>query len=176
MNLRTPLTNIKGAVDILERTSSDNSKYIEIIKRNSDHLIKLVVDLLDYSRLEAGHLELNLEKTPVAELAQDAIIAVEAESQKKHVKISTNLEGLILKIDRDRIYQVLTNLLANAIRFSPVNGVISVEAKGIDETQVIIAVQDQGPGIDEKYRKDIFQKFYQAPLPKNSEMKKGSLG
>ena len=174
--LRTPLTNIKGAVDILERTSSDNSKYIEIIKRNSDHLIKLVVDLLDYSRLEAGHLELNLEKTPVAELAQDAIIAVEAESQKKHVKISTNLEGLILKIDRDRIYQVLTNLLANAIRFSPVNGVISVEAKGIDETQVIIAVQDQGPGIDEKYRKDIFQKFYQAPLPKNSEMKKGSSG
>jgi len=97
------LTNIKRAVDILERTSSDNSKYIEIIKRNSDHLIKLVVELLDYSRLEAGHLELKLEKTPVEELVQDAIIAVEAEAQKKYVKISAKLEGLILTIDRDRI-------------------------------------------------------------------------
>lgn len=174
--LRTPLTNIKGAVDILERTSSDNLKYIEIIKRNSDHLIKLVVDLLDYSRLEAGHLELKFEKTLAEELVEDTIIAIEAEAQKKYVKISVEVEGLILKIDRDRIYQVLTNLLANAIRFSPVNGAISVEAKRLDENQVIISVQDEGIGIDEKYRKDIFRKFYQAPLPTDSNIKKGSSG
>ncbi len=174
--LRTPLTNIKGAVDILERTSSENSKYVKIIKRNSEHLIKLVVDLLDYSRLEAGRLELELSRTSLRDLLNDAIIAEEAQAQEKHIKISLKTEELILKVDRDRIYQVLTNLLANAIRFSPLNGVITVDAKVLDDSRAVITIQDQGPGIDEKYREAIFQKFYQAPLPEGSKIKKGSSG
>lgn len=174
--LRTPLTNIKGAVDILERTSSDNSKYIEIIRRNSEHLIKLVADFLDYSRLEMGHLELKLEKTPLEDLVQDAIIGVKVEAQKKCVTISTQVAGLLLKIDRDRIYQVLTNLLANAIRFSPIDGVIIVKAKALDDALALITIQDSGPGVDEKYVEDIFRKFFQAPLPKDYKIRKGSSG
>jgi signal transduction histidine kinase len=174
--LRTPLTNIKGAVDILERISSDNSKYIEIIKRNSEHLVKLVVDLLDYSKLEAGHLELKRERTPLAQLVCDAIVAEDAEAQKKCVKVSTSLEELILNVDRDRIYQVITNLLSNAIRFAPQNSLIIVEGTALNQNQAVISVQDEGPGIDENYQEAIFRKFYQAPLPKESGFKKGSSG
>ncbi|MGC8658804.1 MAG: ATP-binding protein [Desulfomonilaceae bacterium] len=174
--LRTPLTNIKGAVDIMERTSNDSSKYVEIIKRNSEHLIKLVVDLLDYSRIEAGRLELELGKTRLKELLSDVVVAEEAQSQKKNLIISIETEELILEVDRDRIYQVLTNLLANAIRFSPVGGIISIEAKAVHDSEAMITINDQGPGIDEKYREAIFQKFYQAPIPQNSMIKKGSSG
>ena len=173
---RTPLTNIKGAVDILERISINDPKYLNIIKRNSDQLIKLVVDLLDYSRIEAGHLELKLENTSLRQLVEDSIVAVEAEAQKKSVKFSLDVDELILNVDRDRIYQVLTNLFSNAIRYSPVDGVIHVQAGPLDEFRAVISVNDEGPGIEEKYREAIFRKFYQAPIPKDSFVRKGSSG
>ena len=174
--LRTPLTNIKGAVDIMERISSDNSKYIEIIKRNSEHLVKLVVDLLDYSKLEAGRLELKPEQTPLIQLVCDAIVAEEPEAQKKEVRVSTKLEELILNVDRDRIYQVITNLLSNAIRFAPLNSLITVEARALNKKQAIISIRDEGPGIDQNYHEAIFRKFYQAPVPNEQGFKKGSSG
>jgi signal transduction histidine kinase len=174
--LRTPLTNIKGAVDILERISSNDPKYLNIIKRNSDHLIRLVVDLLDYSRIEAGHLELKLENTSLRQLVEDSVIAVEAEAQKKSVKFSVKVDELILNVDRDRIYQVLTNLFSNAIRYSPVDGSILVQAGSLDESLAVISVHDEGPGIEEKYREAIFRKFYQAPIPKESGVRRGSSG
>ncbi|MDQ1285173.1 MAG: two-component system, NarL family, sensor histidine kinase BarA [Thermodesulfobacteriota bacterium] len=173
---RTPLTNIKGAVDILERISSNDPKYLNIIKRNSDHLIRLVIDLLDYSRIEAGHLELKLENTSLRQLVEDSVIAVEAEAQKKLVKFSVKVDELILNVDRDRIYQVLTNLFSNAIRYSPVDGSILVQAGSLDESLAVISVHDEGPGIEEKYREAIFRKFYQAPIPKESGVRRGSSG
>ncbi len=162
--LRTPLTSIKGAVDILARKGScPEPAYIDIIKKNTDYLIRTIVDFLDYSRLEAGRLELERENTDLAKLAAEVIAARRTEALKKKLRIDLLPKGCCtVSIDRHRIYQVLSNLLANAIKFSPVGGKISVVIEEKDN-YLHVHVMDQGPGIDRKYHRAVFEKFFQVP-------------
>ncbi len=119
--LRTPLTSIKGATDILARKSSFGyPEYLDIIKRNTDHLIKIVADFLDYSRIQAGQLELDVSEASLKEVAEDAIISQKALAQKRSVNLELDApEDRVLMFDPRAIYQVMSNLLSNAIKFSP---------------------------------------------------------
>lgn len=176
--LRTPLTNIKGAADTLDRKAScDDPVYLDIIKRNTDHLIRVVVDFLDYSKIESGKLELDLEEASLKEVAEDAILSQKAVAQKRSVELVLEApEDLRLVFDKQRIYQVLTNLLSNAVRFSPSGGTVFVKIDQSDDKIVEVNVQDSGSGIDERYHEAIFKKFYQVGGQENATIHKGSSG
>jgi len=175
--LRTPLTSIKGAVDTLERKSScSDPVYLDIIKRNSNHLNKIVVDFLDFSKLEAGQLDFNFEQASLKDVAEDAMLSQQAVAQKKSVDLILDVdEDLVIRVDHQRIYQVLINLLSNAIKFSPDHGTVTVKLESIDH-KVQVSVQDQGPGMDPKYHAAFFEKFYQAPEHNRDKILRGSSG
>jgi len=176
--LRTPLTSIKGAADILDRKGScEDPLYLGIIKRNTDHLIKIVVDFLDYSRIESGQLELELERTVLGPVVEDAILSQKADAQKKSLDLVLESENDVkLTFDRQRIFQVLTNLISNALKFSPENGTITVRISPSAENVVRISIEDEGPGIDKNYHRAIFEKFYQILNHENTGIHKGSSG
>ena len=175
--LRTPLTGIKGATDILARKAScEEPGYIEIIRRNADHLIKIVVDCMDYSRIEAGQLEMRIEENSIRSTVEEAILSHRAQARERSVDVS--LQGNDdppMRFDRQRIYQVLINLLSNAIRFAPDGGnvVVSIHADAAEST---VCVTDNGIGIDPKYHEAIFDKFYQVPDKSGKIQHKGTSG
>jgi len=175
--LRTPLTSIKGAADILARKASRGDPiYIDIIKRNADHLIKSVVDFLDYSKIEAGQLELVLERSSIVSVAEDAILSQKALAAGRSINIALEAANdPYLNFDRQRIFQVITNLLSNAVKFSPDRGDVALTIQS-EDGEVTVCVQDDGPGIDEGFHEAIFRKFYQVPDPKATAIHKGSSG
>jgi signal transduction histidine kinase len=174
--LRTPLTNIKGAADILVRKAScEDPEYLDIIKRNADHLTKIVLDFLDYSKMEAGRLELDREIAPLRIVADEAILAHKAEAVKKGVNITLHCsEDISCFFDMRRIFQVFTNLLSNSIKFSPENETIKVKVNNKDGDWVTITVADNGPGIESGYHEAIFNKFCQ--LGDRKDLHEGSAG
>ncbi len=176
--LRTPLTNIKGAADILDRKAScGDPTYLDIIKRNTDHLIKVAIDFLDYSKIESGKLELDLEEASLKDVAEDAVLSQNVVAQKRSVELVLEVpEDLRMVFDKQRIYQVLTNLLSNAVKFSPPGNKVFVRINASDGESAEVCVQDSGPGIEEKYHEAIFKKFYQVGGQQDSKIHKGSSG
>lgn len=176
--LRTPLTSIKGAADILTRKSSCSDPiYLDIIKKNTDHLIRTILDFLDYSRIEAGRLELDMSNESLTDIIQEVIDALKAEAMERQLIIDfdpkKDFEALV---DRYRIYQVISNLMANAIKFSYEKGRISVSIAA-SEKELIVSVADEGIGIDPEYHQIIFKKFQQAPRSDvMGDFQKGSSG
>ncbi len=175
--LRTPLTSIKGAADLLRRkVSCEDPMYLDIIGRNTDHLIKIVVDFLDYSKIEAGRLDLDRTKGSVSAVAEEAILAHEAEAAKRAVEIVLHTDSeAVTSFDRHRIYQVMINLLSNAIKYSPDRSKIDVAVKAHDHS-VLVTVEDRGPGISPEHHEAIFRKFYQASPQGSPRINIGSSG
>ena len=175
--LRTPLTSIKGAADILARKGScDDPSYVDIIKRNTEHLVKTVQDFLDYSKIESGQLDLNVEKGSLKAVAEDALLSYKALAQKKAVKLVLDVkDDPEVAFDQERIYQVLTNLLSNAVKFSPENGTVILRIF-LKNGNIHVSVEDDGPGIEKKYHAAVFEKFYQVPDRKANRIHKGSSG
>jgi signal transduction histidine kinase len=175
--LRTPLTAIKGAADIISRKyPSESPQYVEIIRRNTDHLTKLVVDFLDYSKIETGHLELDLKEYSIRDIIDEALKSSESEASRKSVIFVNNADDIRFCFDSTRMFQVMTNLLSNAVRFSPENGKITLTAEKTGEGQVKVVVEDQGPGVPREHQDDIFRKFYQIMDEKGYSFHKGSSG
>jgi signal transduction histidine kinase len=175
--LRTPLTSIKGAADIMARKASLDPEYLDIIKRNADHLIKIVVDFLDFSKIEAGQLDLDLQQNSAREVAEEAILSQKAIAMKNSVELALATDGHAQHVfDRQRIYQVFVNLLSNAIRFSPEGGTVTVRLSSSPDGGVEAAVEDQGPGIETKYHTAIFKKFYQVDDHVGKKIHEGSSG
>jgi signal transduction histidine kinase len=175
--LRTPLTSIKGATDLMRRkVSCDDPVYLDIIGRNADHLIKIVVDFLDYSKIEAGRLDLNLNRGSVSSVAEEAILAQEADAARRSINMRLNADSeAVATFDHQRIYQVMINLLANAVKYSPNGSTIEVDVSTEDHS-VLVGVQDHGPGISFEHQEAIFQKFYQAPSEGSKQINIGSSG
>ncbi|MFL5379173.1 MAG: ATP-binding protein [Myxococcales bacterium] len=164
--LRTPLTSIKGSMAlVLDGSSLDEEtrELVEVTKRNADRLVRLVNDILDVSKIEAGRLELDPAPTDVAALCAEAVQGIDGFAKKVGVTVKSALaDGLPpVRADRDRIVQVLTNLLSNALKFSPKAGSVDllVEQKG---NVVRFEVRDRGPGIPEDFRAKLFTRFAQS--------------
>ena len=175
--LRTPLTAIKGAADIISRKSPNQSpQYLEIIKRNADHLTKLVVDFLDFSKIEDGQIELDAKESSLREIVEAAIKSFESESSAKSLSVICDMDDARFSFDSTRMFQVMTNLLSNAIRFSPHGGIINIAGEKLNDGIYRVSVQDQGQGILEKFHKDIFRKFYQVKEGVSASLQKGSSG
>jgi signal transduction histidine kinase len=175
--LRGPMSNIKGAAALLSRKlQGGEATYLEIINNNIEHLSKVVLDFLDYSKIESGRLELNLVPQPVGHVVDRAVEAMTPQAQMNLINIRKKGQmDLMAFYDFLRIYQVITNLLSNALRYSPTSSqiIISMEAR---DNQALISVIDRGPGIDPAHQEFIFKKFYQAPPPVGQTTQKGSSG
>jgi signal transduction histidine kinase/DNA-binding response OmpR family regulator len=166
--LRTPLTSISGSLGLLAGGIAGElppkaTRLIDIAKLNSERLVRLINDILDLEKAESGRLEFRLEPHRVKQIVLHAIDLNRAYAQGFGVSIELDPrsdEASVL-VDRDRLVQVLTNLLSNAAKFSPSGGAITVQISN-ENDGVCIAVTDQGPGIPEEFQTRIFQKFAQA--------------
>jgi len=165
--LRTPMTSIKGSVDLIlsgfaGETSPEMQELLEIAQKSCDRLVRLVNDILDLSKIEAGQLKLNVERLDLTEIAVRAVCAVKSLADKTEVRLKVDrpLPLPHVEADPDRIEQAITNLLSNAVKFSPPKGEVTVELSS-DDIWVQCAVRDQGVGIAEKDLHRIFGKFQQ---------------
>ncbi|HWP33061.1 MAG TPA: HAMP domain-containing sensor histidine kinase [Solirubrobacterales bacterium] len=162
--LRSPLTSVQGFAELLmlerERLSPKQADTVEIILDNTRHLVRLLNDLLDLARSDAGRLTIKPAPTDAAALVEDAVRTIRSQTETKgqslHLQIEPNLPQI--DVDRDRIRQVLVNLLTNAHEYCPQGAAIAVTAER-DDGEVQIAVSDDGPGMAEDQLEHIFERF-----------------
>jgi signal transduction histidine kinase len=168
--LRTPLTSIKSLVDNLLDgvTGSLNEKqqhYASRIQFNADQLARMLNELLDLSRIEGGKMELRPAILSLQELLGDLMEVFQPLAKRKAVMIEVcSMENMPkVRADRDKLYEVLANLLENAIKFTPSEGRVQVGAQVLDDRYIKVGVSDTGCGIAEEHLSKIFEKFYRVP-------------
>jgi signal transduction histidine kinase len=167
--LQTPLTAIKGALELVldddtGQLSRVQRRFLDTIERNSTRLIGLVGDLLDMSRLEAGRVELIPRPLDTPSVVRAVVAALANLFDARNIVVDVEVAESTPPIlgDRRRVEQILTNLLANAAKYTPPGGKVQVSAAGT-ETHVTLAVTDSGPGVPEFERDFVFDKFYRGP-------------
>ncbi|HTM09866.1 MAG TPA: ATP-binding protein [Verrucomicrobiae bacterium] len=166
--LRTPLTAIKGSVDnmldgLTGELNEKQIRYLGRIKSNTDRLARLINDLLDLSRIEAGRIELKPARLEVATLARDITETLRPIAAEKMIEFEiTPAKGPVTAwADRDKITQVIMNLIGNALKFTPSLGRITVAIECNGDGWVQVSIADTGPGIPRSEAEKIFDKFYQ---------------
>ncbi len=179
--LRTPLTSIKEGTNLLceqfgGEISEKQERILSIIAEESNRLIELVNSLLDISKIEAGMMMYHFTTVDLVPLIQNAITGMMPLSASKNVSIKKNIDQLPhIKVDTEKILQVLRNLIGNAVKFTPDGGLVTVSAEPV-EAGLKVSVIDTGPGIDSKYLATIFDKFSQATLTKSNKLKGTGVG
>ncbi len=166
--LRTPLTSIRGALGlIMGGVAGDISPkaraMVDIASKNSERLIRLINDILDIDKIESGKMIFNLQPVELMPLLELAIDINRAYGQQFDITftLESSIAGVWVYADSDRLIQALTNLLSNAAKFSSagMSVLVSLARRG---DILRIAIHDRGPGIPEKFREQLFQKFAQA--------------
>jgi PAS domain S-box-containing protein len=164
--LRTPLTSIRSALGLLASglmgaQAAKSQRLLEVAVSNTDRLIRLVNELLDLERLDAGQSDMRRELCDVAELISQAVEGVRPIAHTARVSLDVRASSIIVWGDSDRLVQVLTNLLSNAIKFSPDGGgTVWVESEHMHD-EAIIRVRDEGRGIPAQMLESIFEPFQQ---------------
>ncbi|MFJ5489164.1 ATP-binding protein [Hansschlegelia beijingensis] len=166
--LRTPLTSIAGSLGLLAGgaagTLGDKARHlVAIAHSNSLRLVRLINDILDIEKIEAGRMTFEVRTVLVRELIEQAVggLSGYAEDLGVRVEVAEGARGLMVRGDPDRLTQVVTNLVGNAIKFSPRGETVTV-ASAAEGDIVMIAVRDRGPGIPEAFQPRLFSKFAQA--------------
>lgn len=167
--LRTPLTAIHGALGLVNSgtlgpVQGTQQQLLDIAQQNSEQLLNLINDLLDIEKLAAGKMQLSLESKPVLPLLESAIERAEPMARPRQVRLqmqSTLTEPLLVLVDVQRWQQVMANLLSNAIRFSPNQGVVTVTVQQLGKA-LRVQVMDQGGGVPVDFIPRLFQRFSQA--------------
>jgi len=165
--LRTPLTSIKGLVEnmLQELTGPLNDKqthYLSRILLNAERLTRILNEVLDLSKIEAGKMELLRRSMSLHEIFADLLEGFQPLAQLKSISMEvTPTEGMpTVHADRDKLYEVLANLLDNAIKFTPTGGRVQIGAQILDSRYIKVGVSDTGCGISEEHLLKIFDKFY----------------
>ena len=178
--LRTPLTSMLGSLGLLRspRLAAQPEKVKELLRiaeRNGERLLRLINDLLDLQRLEAGELGFQPAPVRLGSLLEEAVHDIRgyADLYGVRVRAETGDPAAVPMIDRNRLAQVLYNLLSNAIKFSPAGEEVVV-AGSADGGRVELTVRDHGPGIPEDFRARLFEKFAQADA--SQERRHGGTG
>jgi signal transduction histidine kinase/ligand-binding sensor domain-containing protein/DNA-binding response OmpR family regulator len=162
--LRTPLTLTIGPLEDLRSRSSNDAqaeRWLDMALRNSRRLLRLVNQLLDVAKLEAGAMHLTPRSLDLAKFTRGLVGAFAAVAERKGVRLATTApESLRGLFDADAIEKILTNLLSNAIKFTPNGGVVDVAVSNVGAS-VKIVVKDTGPGIPGEHLDRVFERFYQ---------------
>lgn len=164
-DLRAPLMSIQISLDMLESNmlgELPKAAHEKVVasEQSVDRLVRMINDLLDVEKLEAGMMEMDLRDVPLQVIIDRAVEAVNELAKKKGVEISCNESEIEVKGDGDRLIQVLVNFLSNAIKFSPENSKIMINSR-LDGDFAELRVIDSGPGIPEEARVQIFERFRQ---------------
>jgi len=163
--LRTPLNAVLGFSDLLadERYGSLNDRqkrYVSNIHTGGQHLLKLISDILDLSKIEAGRMDLAIQEVPLESAFADVVSTLKPLAEKKSQVLAQNCEShLIVRADVTRLKQMLMNLAGNAIKFTPEGGRVELIANEVNG-QARVEVRDTGPGIPPEEQNRIFQAFY----------------
>jgi signal transduction histidine kinase len=165
--LRTPLNSVIGFSELMTdpnfgELSPRQREFLSDIRDSGEHLLALINDILDLSKIEAGKLEVHRQDVDVAELVRDsvAMLRPQAERKKLHVETTCDLPARAY-VDSRLVRQVLVNLLSNAVKFTPDEGRIEALAR-FEGDDLVVGVTDSGIGISEEDQEKIFQEFYQA--------------
>jgi signal transduction histidine kinase len=163
--LRTPLNGVLGYADLLEmgiggELTEKQAESVERIKRSTEHLRRIVDELIHYAQLEAGQQQLEPRSVALHEMVEESVASIDSELRSKGLRFESRVpETIQMQVDAEKLRQVLLNLLTNAVRFTE-EGSIGVEAEERDDG-VRIEVRDTGIGISEEHHQQIFEPFWQ---------------
>ena len=180
-DLRTPLTSIIGYVELAlddegAPLDEERRRYIEVVARSSDRLLRLVDDLLLAARLQSGRFMLNLDETDLESLAAETLDDIHARAQLKGVSLVLAADGPIrIECDRRRVLQLLDNLVSNAVKFTPEGGRVDVRVERT-LTGAAVEVCDTGVGIGAGEEERIFERFYRSATAVSDQVPGTGLG
>jgi two-component system NtrC family sensor kinase len=164
-DLRSPLTAILGYMELIERTGPLNENQLDFLRRlqgSVQHITNLVNELLDLGRLEAG-FDTRREAVHLENVLKYSLDVFDGQVKKKKIKLTTTIAKDLKPVRANpiRIRQMLDNLIGNAIKYTPAEGKVSV-VMAMEENQVMVRIEDSGPGIPPEEQTRIFEKFYRA--------------
>jgi two-component system, OmpR family, phosphate regulon sensor histidine kinase PhoR len=179
--LRTPLTSIKGYAETLlaepQPKAEVLSSFLEVILKNTNHMVKMVDDLLQLARIEAGQEVLKLLPVNPTDALMAAWKACVPFAEAKHLKLENNIPTALVGVaaDFDQLIRVFRNLLENGIHYSPEGGTISVDGHAEGNT-VTISVRNEGPSIPRYHQHRIFERFYRIEKSRGGDLGNTGLG
>lgn len=178
--LKTPMTSIGGFIDgILDGTipPSEEKKYLSIVSSEVKRLSRMVVSMLNISKIEAGEIQLSEMKYDVGKQIFETLLSFEKKIDEKNIEIVgfENIHDVIIEADRDLIQQVIYNLFDNAVKFTPENGKITVEAYN-DSESTKVTIRNSGAGVSEEEISRIFERFYKVDKSRSFDTKGVGLG
>ncbi|HEX2970205.1 MAG TPA: response regulator [Bacteroidales bacterium] len=166
--IRTPMNGILGFADLLktpELSGESQKMYIEAITQSGKRMLDIINDLIDISRIEAGQTEIRKENTDIPVLLRELILFFRPEADKKGIYLRSQNElpeeSSLLITDKTKLAQVITNLIKNALKFTPRDGLIEAGCRLYDEHSMLIYVKDSGMGIRKDLQGKIFERFRQ---------------
>lgn len=165
--LRAPINSVLGFSELLgdPRVGLLNARqlrYVDNIRAAGHRMVRLINEFLDMSKIESGRLEVALEPVPLDAVIRDVLNSMRPQADKKSLQVSTSLgEGIVVCADSSRLWQVMTNLVGNAVKFTPECGFIRVSATQ-DQGHATVEVLDSGPGIAHDEQARVFESFYRA--------------
>jgi signal transduction histidine kinase len=174
--LRTPLTSIKGYLDcLLDGTAGEiapaQKGFLETVRSNTERITRLIGDLLDLARIEAGRVDFHPARLSLPDIVEEVINLLRIPAAEKGIDLAGAVPeaDLVVDADRDKLHQILLNLIHNAVKFTPAGGSVRVRAERGSERTVVIVVDDTGEGIAPEDLGQVFEKFYQGgdPGPKS---------
>ena len=179
--LRTPLSLIKSAAETLIDGGKDEPdsllRFLQIIDKNANRLTLLIDDLLMLSTLDSGNIRLALQSVSLRLAVQEAGDDLRGRASARGVAIKNKVDAaLIVQADPDRLRQVLSNLIDNAIKYGRIEGEVVISARALDTRRIEICVQDDGPGIPADACARIFERFFRGDKARSREQGGTGLG
>ena len=163
-DLRNPVGTIAAAAELLADVplpSEQRRQHLHIIQRAAHRINRMIQDLLDVAQIEAGRLSVWQKPVETTEMLEEAVMSARSRADEEAVRLCGELDPELPRVeaDRDRILQVMSNLIVNALKFTPDGGEVTVSACGV-EGGVLVAVKDTGPGIEPEMREHLFDRFW----------------
>lgn len=179
--LKTPLFTVQGYIltllDGAIKDSSVNKKYLERANKGVERLIYIVKDLDLLTKLEKGDTNLEMEDFNILELIQSVFELLEMQAAKSNIKLEFDQKyetAVTVNADRERVQQVLTNLIMNSIKYGKKKGTTEVSVQPIYENKIIVRVRDNGEGIEDEHLPRLFERFYR--VDKSGNRRRGGSG
>jgi len=165
--LRTPMNAVLGFSQLIEMDASDNQtrENAEEIKKAGTHLMQLINEILDLSKIESGKLDIVISACSLDELFRECISLTGAVAKKKEIQIQENISAskdCKILCDPMRFKQVLLNLLSNAVKYNSEHGQVRIDCEPVGKNRLKISITDTGPGLDQEQQKKLFQPFERA--------------